>query len=156
MKKSLLMLPILVACAANGPVFNEANFKSNDATIIVYRQDRFMGFAGYFDVDVNGIPYCHVHNASFFVTKATEKTEISSSIWNQPGTSRIFVDANPKSIYYVKMEMDGSKQVAGAMGGLGGQLIAEGAASTGGPFIFTRVDPEFAKQELAGLKQDCI
>lgn len=153
---AISLLLLLAACSASGPSFNEANLKSDQATIIVYRQDRFLGFAGYFDVDVNGKPYCKIDNAGFFVVKSNSKTEISSSIWDQPGTSRITINAKPHDIYYVRMEMDGSKQVAGALGGLSGQLIAEGAASTGGPFLFTKVDPEIAKQELKNLKQDCL
>lgn len=154
----LLLTGFLSACSAAGPVFDRSVLENKSgATLVIYRVNAFQGSAGYFDIDVNGIPACKLLNASFYISeRPAGDIHVSSSIWNSPGTSRIRMKAEPHHRYFVRMEMDGSKQLAGALGGLSGQLLAEGMASTGGPFIFTLLPEQQALEELKGLNQDCL
>lgn len=157
--RSLLLILLLTGCTATGPVFNEAALPSGDqSTLVIYRPDAYLGAgAGLYSIDINGETACRLHTGSFFVVRnAKDKIIVSSSIWSDPGTSRISVDAKPKHTYYIKMLPDNAKQVAGVAGGLAGLIAAEGISNTGGPFIFSSVDDQTAKNELSKLKQDCI
>lgn len=155
----ILTLLMLAGCAANGIEFNESEIpKTNGATIVVYRPMAYLGAgAGLYTVGVNGNDACRLHPGSFFlVNDAIGKTEVTASIWSDPGTSRIPINAKSGEIYYIKMEPNDVKQAAAMGAGLVGLLIAEGISSTSGPFIFTEIDDNQAKNELSGLKQDCV
>ncbi len=155
--RHLSLLLLLAACNASGPSFNESLLSvGDDSTVVVYRNNKFLGAAGYFEIDVNGIPACKLHNQGFYVIKSNGNINISSSIWNQPGTSLIQLKTVPGQAYFVRMEMDSDKQVAGGLGGIGGQMIAENVSNNAGPFVFTQVDRSTAIKELNTLKQDCI
>lgn len=112
--------------------------------------------AGLYGIDVNGISACKLHPGSFFIINAQKEVNISSSVWDMPGTSNISFKIEPKKIYYVRMDSSAGKQGAGALGGLVGALVAEGITKENGPFLFTLMDEKQAKEELYNLRQDCI
>lgn len=160
MRKIIYFLPVfLFGCVANGPLYKAPESVSREkATLIIYRPDLFMGSAGYYEVDINNITRCKLHNNGYLIAEESPGViEISSSIWNQPGTSRIKINAKPQEVYYVRMEMDSGKQVTGAIAGFAGQLLAEGASSTGGPFVFSLMHPDHAKGQLqtVRLESEC-
>lgn len=150
----LVVLFLLAACTATGPSFNEGNLpKGNGATIVIYRPYAPLALAGYFDIDINGQKTCNLYPDGFFVRSGLYKdVTISSSIFDQPGTSRIVIPTKPKHVYYVSMEINNDKQMISVFSGLIGRLATEGSSSQSGPFIFTLVDEEKAKQDLSKLR----
>lgn len=156
--KFLVLLPLLLAgCAmqASGPLFSGPT-KSEGATLILYRDNSYYGNFGKLPFEINGEKACELHNSSFYTQSGLHgKFTISASVWDMPGTSRLMINAKGNEIYYVRWNIDSSKQVASGFGGFFGQLAAEGAANTGGPYIFTIIEPSIAKQELKNLRQDC-
>lgn len=147
----------LYGCSATGPAFNESMLpKNNGAAVVVYRPAAYSGSATGWDVHIED-KTCSLHYASYWTHSGLRGlTHITAEHWAAPGTSRITVDAKSHGIYYLRLEVDGGKTVAGALGGVAGYMVAEGMASTGGPFIFTSVEPIQAKQELESLHQDCL
>lgn len=155
----LVILLFLSACSATGPTFNGVVVSNDKATVIVYIKSWQSGAPASigWPVDVNGISGCSLH-MNGYLSKQIDPGQItiSSSVFTSPGTSRITFNANPANVYYIMIELDEMKNVAAFSGGLAGQIIAEGLSSTGGPFLLTKVDPKQAKNDLKGLKQDCI
>lgn len=151
---------LLVACTASGPTFDKAAISpSNKANIIVYIKSWQSGAPASigWPVDINGISGCNLHMNGYLLKQVDPgQTTITASVFSSPGTSRITFKTAPGNTYYIQMELDGAKNMAGVLGGLAGQLVAEGVSSTGGPFLFTRVEVQQAIQDLAGLKQDCL
>lgn len=152
--KYILALLFLSGCAASGPEYNEAHHSSG---VIIYKPSSAIGMgAGLYEIDLNGKRQCKLHPGSYFVSDIVGDVTISSSSWDMPGTSKISFKAWPGKTYFVRMDTNDGKQIAATAGGLVGALSAEAFSSTGGPFIFTLVEPNQAKSELQGLKQDCL
>lgn len=143
----LLLLIALAACSATGPEY------TGQKGIIVYRDDSMLFIGRAFPIDVNGVEGCQLHNAGYAIIPKTGEITLSSSLWDQPGTSRISL--NVKDAEYVKVSVNQGSMVAGAAAGMVG-VFAHEAIEKQGPFIFTHMEAGQAHQELVGLKQDCI
>jgi len=141
--RAILLLLVLSACVANGPIYSEPKKPS----IIVYRPETTIPKAGVFYIEANGVPVCNLLPLSYFVLNE-DKVTLSSSKFMMLGTSRITV-TRPS---YVRIELSPIKQFGVATGGLVGDI----ATGEGGPFTFTVVEPDIARKELAGLHRDCV
>lgn len=156
MKKLLLATLLLTACSSIGPTYQENML--NGASIVVYRQAGIAGVGGW-DVEFNGILACDLHGDSFFRKSVKPGiVNIASSLWGEPGTSRISVEAKPNQITFIRISPDNSKVASAMAAGMIGRLLMEGVSSTGGPFIFTQMPSKEAKEELEGLhlEESCI
>ena len=153
----LSLLLFLSACTAVGPLY-DASKMSKSGAIILYRPMMYLGNgAGLYDVELDGKTTCRLHPGSFWViTPKGGDVTISSSIWSDPGTSKISVKTDDKRVRYVKMLPNNDKQIIGVTAGLIGLLVAEGVSESSGPFLFAEIEREQAEIELATLKQDCI
>ena len=151
MKYSLLaILFTLSACSAVGPLYKN---DLHNGQVVIYRPSGWTGAATGWDVEINGTLHCNLHYASYFIADVPEgPVKLSSSIWSAPGTSRLSFNASPKEKYYVRLEADGAKAASTVLAGVAGMVAAEGASSTGGPFLFNVVDESNAVMELQGLR----
>lgn len=150
----------LAGCSASGPSFNETALPKGDgATVVVYRDGGPLGIAaaGY-EIDFNGEFTCKLLPRSFFVNyqNKPQKTVISSTIFGEIGTSRIALNLKPDGVYYVRLDVNKQRVAASMALGMAGAAIDEASSENSGPFIFKLMPPEQAKQELTGLRQDCI
>lgn len=156
MRYLILSLFALSACSSVGPTYKENML--GDASIVVYRQAGVAGIGGW-DVEFNGILACDLHGDSFFKKSIKPGiVNIASSLWGEPGTSRISVETKPNQITFIRVSPDNKKVAAAMAAGMIGRLLMEGASSTGGPFIFTQMPSKNAKEELKGLhlEESCI
>lgn len=149
MRKAILLSLLLSACNATGIEYTG----EQSGNLVVYRPWHTVNSLGYYYMDMNGKPVCGLGNGGYFIKHATGKTTISSSLWNQPGTSRITINVDKKT--YIKIEHNSQRMLVGAIGGLGGQLLDEGVSDYSGPFIISQIPQSQALVELRGLKQDC-
>lgn len=149
-KKQLILIvsvtTLITSCSATGPVYNDQ--KGN---LIIYRPSHSIYSMSKFQIDFNNETKCKLSNGGFYVTNIKDNINISASIWDIPGTSKIV--AKPNS--FIRVEPEKSIAFAGGAFGLLGQVVAE-KSSTSGPFPLTLVPAEQAKQELKGLHQDCM
>lgn len=154
----LLVAMALSACSANGPIYSDANIPhGTGSTIVVYRPSSILQVARRFPLEINGVEKCSLSNGGYFAeTVVPGKIGLTSSMWDQPGTSRAEIMASANQTSYVSIRLNNDKTAAGIGGGMIGLLIAEGSSSTSGPFIFSNVPESQALKELADLKQDCM
>lgn len=144
---------LLAACSPQGALYSEAKPDPKTATVIIYRPDRVFGAATYFYIDINGTKACSLAKGGYFTRHTPDsKMTISSSMFSVPGTSRTTLNLQRNHVYYLRMELNGAKQMGGAIGGMVGALVAEGVSDTAGPYLFTLIDEQQAKQELQGLR----
>ena len=61
--RAILLLLVLSACVANGPIYSEPKKPS----IIVYRPETTIPKAGVFYIEANGVPVCNLLPLSYFV-----------------------------------------------------------------------------------------
>jgi hypothetical protein len=120
--------------------------------LVIYRPDRTLYSGSYYSVDIDSAPACRLGNGGFFIRQMDGRTTISASKFSLPGTSRITV----KPPAFVKIEAKDSRMFAPMFGGLIAGTMLEAAEEDSGPYKFTLVTPKQAKQELQGLKQDCM
>lgn len=146
----LLLLIALTACSATGPVY------TNQKGIIVYRDKQLVGQIGSWEVESNGVHACDLHGESYFILPPNGQTTLTASKALMPGTSQITFNADKEKTSYIRLELNKDKEAAVALSGYVGALLAEGVSSSGGPFVFTLINEQQAKQELQDLKQDCI
>lgn len=140
----LLSLSVTACTTASGPLYSD----SHDPSIIVYRTDWPYRIRPY-SVDVNGLHGCDLHANAFFIL-SPDRVNLTASLWDQPGTSKITV----KGPAYVRIDYSQAKYWSGVAAGLIGELATEGINN--GPYVFTIVAKEQALQELHGLHQDCL
>ena len=156
--KLIPLLFLLTACYASGPEYT-GHEKGN---LIIYRPNTML-FSGHTNnVSVNGHD-CDLNTGGFFVTHIDGPTIVTAQKWSMAGTSRV----NVKPGDYVRVETSSVRMVgmgvSGIFGGFAGGVAGQGASqglnaatSNDGPYILTNVPKAQAKQELQGLKQDCM
>lgn len=154
----LIALLLLSACTASGANFESFSVpKSDRATVIIYRDNPFYALFATLSFQVNEKNVCALHNSSFYIQQNIEgPITISASTWDLPGTSILTFNTKPKEVYYVKMNVNSEKQIIGGISGMAGTLISEKSSTIKGPYIFTLMDSNMAKNELSNLKRDCI
>lgn len=147
MSKYLIFVLLLAACAPEGIKYVEPDKNR----MIIYKPQNWANSRSgtRVPVQINGILACDLHDGSYFTAPLTKNT-LSISLWDMPGTSRFTT-----SHRYVRIELDGDKKAAMALGGLLGSLMAEGLSEKSGQFKFTEVDQSTAKKELQLLVSDC-
>lgn len=152
--KSLLLLPLLAACAGGGQSYhNSDDVPKSMARVIVY-QPSSMRMAGE-EVDINGSRACSLSAGRFFQKDLPPgETTISSSVWSLPGTSRLTIHTVPAHKYYVRLQFDTMKGAGFGAFGLAGALAAEGVSNHGGPFVIETVDDAGAQSDLSSLTQN--
>ena len=148
MKKSLfLTILFLTGCAsANGPSYQPDKISKGD--VVVYRASEF-AVPRTPSVVINGRT-CELPPHSYVVAPASKVVEISATLWDTPGTSRIDFKPDPKETNYVSLRFDRSKNWGGAFGAAG-SLIAN--STGGGPVDMRREYPDLAVKELSGARE---
>jgi hypothetical protein len=120
---------------------NAITANKDQATIVVYRPSRYEWTGRYYPININGIEVCNLGDASFFTKQMNAgDVNISSSVWDAAGTSRLAIKAKPGRIYYVKILPANYT------------IISQW---NHGPFEFNLIDESQAKQDLSGLHVDC-
>lgn len=155
--RALILLLFLTACSATGPEFKDVSIpvSKDSATVVIYRPKAtpLFGEGGMYSVEVNGQEKCMLHNSAFLVAdKLSGVVNVSSSVWSEPGTTRIKFQTRPGKISYVRMQMNDSRQATAILTGYVGLWITEGVSSQSGPFVFTLVEESQAKEELKALR----
>ena len=148
---------LLVACAANGPVYTSQTLTppgKGKAQLLIYRTSSFVASVSKTSVEVNGMPACDLPNSSFFKFEIDPgQTTISASIWGAPGTSRLTLATKAGARYFIKVAPNSNKIFAASSAGLLSMGAVEAISEDKGSFIIRMVDKEDAVREMATTNQ---
>lgn len=157
MKKIIFLLMVAISgCSASGEQYSDAKIPAS--SVIVYRPGGIIGFAGTYTVNINAEARCQLHNSSFYIDKNTgNEMQFTASRFLAPGTTKLTLHPKQGQTYYVRMEDNTAKSASVIGGGYIGMAIGDAVSDNSGPYIFTLVDPQAAKEEIKSmhLEREC-
>jgi hypothetical protein len=153
----VLFSVLITGCAATGPGYlqttSESSIPANRAELIFYRPSGFILSARSPSIEISGQSSCDLPQGGFFKKNVQSgNINISTSLWDIPGTSRLNFQATAGERYAIRVSPDTGKVMSGALFGYAGLIIAEATSSRGGPFQMDLMRVESATTELSKTK----